>query len=250
MAIQQQKSNARLTLRNCFENPVMWFINVAAAVLSWKYWDGVSTDPNAFMNVVIIVDLFVLFLSSAWFYFRGDRDVREFLVGEQVSTLFTTPAEIRDIKRDPVKRNLYAKSQLNKLQNGCVLAGIWTFTLLAIALTGATSSTLPGVYIRIMPIVGLAVASLFWLFMTLRLKTTQRAAEAVWHNVVQQVPKSKRLPKRYVPGLILCASPEPLACWDGEKYFICDIAKLYGRQMPEKGSALRDKVLWRYLEVP
>ncbi|MBA1194826.1 hypothetical protein G7007_18505 [Pseudomonas entomophila] len=250
MVFKQQESKASCTLRSCVENPWMWVINLAAAVLSWKYWDGLSTDPEAALaNVIVIVDLVILLLSSAWFYYRGDQDVREFLAGEQIRTWFTTPAEIQAIERDPVKKNLYARSQLSKIQNSCVLAGIWTLTLLAIVLTGANSATQSGLYIRVMPIAGFVVASLFWLFMTLHLKRTQRASEAVWHSVVQQIPKSKRLPKRYIPSLILCASPEPLGCWDGEKYFICDIAKLYGRQMPEKDSEGRNKILWRYLEV-
>lgn len=231
------------------ENPLIWVINISAAILSWKYWDGLRIEEGSWKNgVVALVALIVLTLSSFWVYFRADKQVRDFLSSQQVGPMFTTVTSLANIKGNPVRLCLYSKSSEGKLQAAFALAGVWTFAILAIVLTGPSDSTISGAGIRMIPYIALAAALGIWALIASLLVRTRSAAAKEWFSLSFNPPTAK-VPSGYVPGTVMCMSPTPLKSWGSKNFHVCNISDINGPKMPQKGD-MRDKVTWSYMKRP
>jgi hypothetical protein len=231
------------------EKPLIWVINISAAFLSWKYWEGLGTEEGSWKNgVVTIVALIVLTLSSFWVYFRADKQVRDFLSGQQVGGMFTTATALANIKSNPVRLCLYSKSSIGKLEAAFQLAGVWTLAALAIALPGPSASTISGAGIRMIPFFALGAGAGIWLLIWILLLRTRKAAAKDWFSLSSNAPTAN-VPSGYVPGVVMCTSPTPLKSWGSKNYYVCNISAINGPNMPQKG-AMRDKVTWRYMKLP
>lgn len=231
------------------EKPLIWVINISAAILSWKYWDGLGIEEGSWKNgVVTIVALIVLTLSSFWVYFRADKQVRDFLSGQQVGGMFTTATTLANIKSNPVRLCLYSKSSIGKLEAACALAGVWTLTILAIWLPGPSDSTISGAGIRMIPHIALGAAASIWLLITILYVRTRKAAAKDWFSLSSNPPTAK-VPSGYVPGVVMCMSPTPLKSWGSKNFYVCNISDINGPKMPQPGP-MRDKATWSYMKRP
>lgn len=231
------------------ENPLFWVVNIGAAVLSWKYWDGVKIgEGNLGNGALTIAALIVLTISSFWIYFRADKQVRNFLASQQKKTMLTTVTSLANIHADPIKSCLYAKSSEDKFQAAFALASVWTLAMLAIALTGPSDTTIPGAGVRIIPYAGLAVAAVVWVVIARVLFRTRQVARKDWFSLSHNPPKSK-VPSGYVQDSVMCMSPAPLNNWGKKSFHVCKISDINGPNMPQKGD-VRDRITWTYMKIP
>lgn len=231
------------------ENPLIWTVNIAAAVLSWKYWDGLDTGKDNIGNgAITIAALIVLTVSSFWIYFRADKKVRDFLSSEQQKPLFTIVESLATIRKNPVKFCLYAKSSEGKFQAAFALASVWTSAILAIALTGPSGSTIEGIGVRVIPYVGLTLAVIVWITTAYALFMTHKIAEKDWFSLTENPPTAK-VPSEYVQGSVMCRSPDPLESWGKKNFHVCNISDINGPRMPNKDD-VREKILWSYMKLP
>lgn len=198
---------------------MFWVVNIGAAVLSWKYWDGVKIgEGNLGNDALTIAALIVLTISNFWIYFRADKQVRNFLASQQKKTMLTTVTSLANIHADPIKSCLYAKSSEDKFQAAFALASVWTLAILAIALTGPSDTTIPGAGVRIIPYAGLAVATVVWVVIARVLFRTRQVARKDWFSLSHNPPKSK-VPSGYVQDSVMCMAPAPLNNW-GKRVFM------------------------------
>lgn len=235
-------------------NPVLWVVNICGLIIGAWYWSAVDSASPGLATAFVVCFCFVLMIvCSAFIFWRDDKEVR--LYHESLNTnkdkdkkpKVLKSADVKALQDTPVKSYLYAKYSLAKYTSGLTLAIIWALLSGALLISspcncdgGASyypATAVPAIFF---------ILSLVVLLVTAVMKQTYtEQLTGHWFSILN--PPTKKVPRGFEPGVVLCKSPTPLKNWADEDTYKCEISEIDGNKMP-KGDKRQD-ILWRYIPL-
>lgn len=228
-------------------SPRLWCVNIGAAVMSWKYWDGIKKDVQTTADAdVTIAALIVMAIASVWIFISADEKVRSYFEREGVPTLFANADHLEKIDKRLIKKWLMKHYSLDKYNEACALSLTWFLTFVAIALVGPTADTSNGWGVQSIPKTGLWISGVLCVFLHWYRHKIRKEGNAKWFSLSDNFPIINDLPG-FKSGYIMCKSPAPLTQWGDQDRYVIKTSMVNSSRMPGKGSLDRASVKWRLL---